>query len=173
VVDCPGTYTDLAPEMPRIIILDAAEIVKEFISKINDLENLGIVVEAAIADVLMVISRQHEADANINDRHAQFILEQSNGFPYPEITSYSSAWTRFAHSLFRYIETIGLYKNNYLCYQLFQVNQNCLILEKIQFPELNDELFRTIGLVGRRTNTAYPRPSRRISFAVGQNPSRF
>ena len=119
-------YKDLTPDLPRHVVLDASEIIKTFILNINKLECMGIIATEAVADIIMVISRKQEALSKINDRCFEFQLERTSGFPQHELTSYANAWTSFAHSLFQHIETLGLYRNNYLNYQLFQVPLNLL-----------------------------------------------
>lgn len=156
VLDNPGIYKDIAPEMPEFIILDA-EVVSDFIAKINTLETLGIAVEEAVADVIMTISRRGEALRKINDRYFEFMHECQVGFSTQDIQNYTAAWTAFSHSLLHQIEVLGLYRNNYLCYQLFQIQSHSLILEKIQYPDLNDELYNRYGIVRWHSHSPHPR----------------
>jgi len=155
--DIPGNYIDSAPELPSRVIIDISSPINEFSRKVNELDELGIITFDAISDVLTLISRRHEAEVNIQARQFSILADIEHEVMKDEVLRYLAAWEVFAKEIKRNIELLGLYRNNYLHYQLLHVRPSYLILEKMQYPSLNDELFKRFNITRWRTDPSNAR----------------
>lgn len=155
--DIPGQYVDSAPELPSRVVIDISSSITDFNRKIDELDELGIITFDAISDVLTLISRRHEADVNIKDRHLSILADIEHDVMKDEVLKYLEAWVKFAGEIKQSIETLGLYRNNFLHYQLLRVRPSYLILEKMHYPSLNDELFKRFKITRWRTDCSNSR----------------
>lgn len=155
--DIPGKYIEPAPELPSLVIIDVSTSITEFNRKIDELDELGIITFDAVADVLTLISRRHEAEINIQGRRYSVLWDIEQEVMKDEVLKYLVAWEQFARDIYKNIEALGLYRNNYLHYQLSQVKPSYLILEKMHYPSLNDELFKRFNITRWRSDPSNAR----------------
>ena len=159
VSDESDSYVDLAPELPSNVVLDATETVTPFLLETHNLENMYVVPTVTVADILALLSRKEDADKNIFLRYCQLKHDPDKSYFQDEVQIYLNSWINLVRGLHQQIKQFGLYRDNYLYYQVLHVRPECLILEKIYFPKLNDEQYdrqRRTNWSGDYSNQRYP-----------------
>lgn len=135
-------YRDTAPHLPKIVILHPPEELMEFQKQIEELEFLGIDIEAAMADMLDHFRNKDDAGYNLSLSNYEMCNEHEGSELHADVERYSLARQNFGVKLLKQIIEHGLYVNGILHYQLKQLNRAMLVLEKLQVPLTDDELRR-------------------------------
>ena len=161
-------YRDIAPNLPKIVLLDTPTGLKDFQSKLDNLEILGIEVQVATAEILDQLRNREDGLFNLAYSSYEMlsddnlISELGN-----EVQTYVSARELYGINLFQELVRQGLYVNGILYYQLRHIDQNTLILEKLHVPLTDHELHnrritRQADLAGSRVVSAFNARASRI-----------
>lgn len=149
-------YRDIAPNLPKVVIINVPEGLIDFQNRINALEILGIEIEVATAEILDHFRIKDEGlyslQASSNDMLSDQTLISELA---DDVLVYVSARQKYGEELYKEIVQHGLYVNGVLYYQLKKLDSTMLVLEKLLVPltehELRDRnLTRQADITSRR-----------------------
>lgn len=153
-------YKDLAPHLPKVIILEPPEGLLKFQQAIDSLEILGIEIDTATADILDHFRSRDDGIFNLAASGYDMLNEHQNVEFTDDVQRYVEARDKYGNSLFDRLIQNGMFVNGVLFYQLRRLNKSMLMLEKLQVPLTDDELKRRH--IARQADTA----SRRLLSAT-------
>jgi hypothetical protein len=146
-------YRDAAPHLPTTVLLNSPPGLKDFLSKLEKLEILGIEVQVATADILEHIRKNETALYNLAvSSHEMLDDTQLSSELGSDVGVYVSAREAYGIGLYKELISHGLYVDGVLYYQLRHMDQHVLVLEKMHIPLINNEQYDR--LLAMRIDTA-------------------
>lgn len=128
----------------KYVTVDLYDPFSSYREVVESLEEICIHYDEAIADIIAVISRKDIALNSISQRVMSTISTEVAMLD--EVTKYMTAWENLSKQmLYRFLQ-LGLYRNNYLYYQIQSLLSTTLIMEKIEIPDLNNEFTRNLHI---------------------------
>lgn len=153
-------YQDTAPQLPRVIVMESPRELPAFQKQIDDLEYLGIEIEVATADILDNFRNLDDAVFNLAVSGYEMYSSHEWSELHDDVQKYIEARQTYGLSLLRMLTQHGLYVNGILHYQLRHVNNQLMMLEKLQIPLTDVQLHkrnlaRQADLASRRVVSAF------------------
>lgn len=134
-------HRDIAPHLPKVVLLHSPFGLEDFQRKIESLEILGIEVVVATADLLDHLRVKEAGLFNLavssHEMSGDELLISELG---ADINVYVNAREVYGIGLFRQLVEQGLYVNGVLYYQLRDLSNNTLVLEKMCIPLTDHEV---------------------------------
>jgi hypothetical protein len=154
-------YKDIAPHLPKVVLLHAPFGLEDYQRKIESLEILGIEVIVATADLLDHLRIKEAGLFNLavssHEMCSDELLISELG---ADVNTYVRAREIYGIGLYKQLVDHGLYVNGVLYYQLRHLDNNTLVLEKMCVPLTDHEMqyrrnARQIDTACRRVISAF------------------
>lgn len=127
-------YADPAPKMPRYLILDLQEETVQFLDGITQMQELGIDVPTAVAEVIDTIQKEADAPYEVAYTAYEMLPPEGDSVLNQEMIEYLRLRDEFATALIRKLQLLKIYLNGMLFYQLKHIEKTALVLEKLEIP---------------------------------------